>query len=71
MTPRCDACRFWEVMDDEPLEEPDNREGLCKRHPPVPVALPDVVTGDWEVMGRWPLTIADDWCGEYQSHVTT
>jgi hypothetical protein len=58
----CGSCRFW-------WREKSRRGGLgwgqCRRMPP---ALPIVRTDKLKLVGIWPETEADDWCGEWQGH---
>jgi hypothetical protein len=59
--PICMTCRYWEHPSDFPHEinNPDQIMGLCRRNPPIP-ADPK------SRFGVWPITEADDWCGEHQ-----
>lgn len=50
MTVTCEACRFWERKKDQ--------EGECHCHCPEPG------TKQWKA--RWPLTLASEWCGDFQ-----
>ena len=54
----CLGCRYW--------KRTDNR-GECRAHPPIPIlqwkAVLDVSVTVAET--AWPLTFADDWCGEF------
>lgn len=48
--PSCDACRFWEVMEEG---------GLCMRNAPSPgVGVSQYAS--------WPMTMADWRCGEFR-----
>ena len=71
--PRCSDCRFsaLAVLDEGPVVE-------CRRFPPVTAPeLPEVsiTVDDGEelstmesiAMHRFPVVLADDWCGEYQA----
>ena len=66
--PTCETCLYWRLP--EPLPEQFNQgpaldgddfpiRNECRRHSPVvhPEANPDAV---------WPLTAANDWCGDHQ-----
>ena len=59
----CGSCRFW-------LARPDNKEGLCRRRRPTPVAtgITQNVLGQPAVMstGLFPPTRPDVWCGEFE-----
>lgn len=35
----------------------------------MPPALPTVRTDKLKLVGIWPETEADDWCGEWQGHL--
>lgn len=55
----CKNCRFWRAgkpVDYGALRALNADKGRCQRNPPVP-------NGDH---GQWPVTMADDLCGEYQ-----
>ncbi|ORE90983.1 hypothetical protein [Aurantimonas sp. 22II-16-19i] len=71
---RCRACRFWDTRQvgtegtaiehcvsgaEETLgveiEDGTGHAGLCRRSPPAPKKE------------RWPVTFADDWCGEFRA----
>ena len=47
----CEKCQAWD-------------EGLCKRYPPVPVAVP-AEGGGLKFAARWPETDKADWCAEW------
>ncbi len=58
----CENCVFWEPIFDE-----DGRyspTGFCRKGAPVPVPQP--MKGAAEFRGVWPVTDADDWCGEFK-----
>lgn len=52
MTAKCGNCNYW--------IDRDNGDGECHRNAPQPT----VGEGDAEV--HWPLTLASDWCGEFE-----
>lgn len=54
---RCATCVFW-------VEQPkvERSNGQCRRYPPA------VMRTDQGLRSMWPLTHADEWCGE---HATT
>lgn len=54
----CDACRYWQETDGK--AEP--AVGECRRYAPPP--------GDG-LTAMWPMTDADDWCGEYAERPRT
>jgi hypothetical protein len=47
----CHNCRFWRKDDDG---------GTCRRDPPTVVY--DTEDGAFSI---WPMTAAEDWCGEH------
>jgi hypothetical protein len=54
----CSDCRWWHVP---PPQEGDDRSldravGYCRRFPP---------TRRDNGIGAWPITLNNDWCGEY------
>jgi len=61
---RCDECKWWESSVGE--------EGFCRRNAPIPMGVFDKSAfAHGEIRGMWPMSNADDWCGEFQakSHV--
>ena len=54
---KCSCCKFWKRDDGE-----DSKQmGLCRRNPPA-----FAVNNDWNsIMGVWPPTQEDAWCGEF------
>jgi len=55
-TSSCSYCQYWKRDDEE-----NKQMGLCRRNPPA-----FAVNNDWNsVMGVWPPTQEDAWCGEY------
>jgi hypothetical protein len=60
---RCDSCRYWDLVDTDP--SPD---GECHRH--APTVMLCQLTGesprDAGYHCVWPLTWADEWCGEWE-----
>lgn len=60
--PRCDQCRYWKraghlvgLLADDAISV--LTEGECRKGAPV---RPD------KNNGRWPLTLAEDFCGEFR-----
>ncbi len=59
LQPRCDRCEWWRKIRDD--------AGDCVTRSPVPIV--ERVKGAPlldEVWGVWPMTAADDWCGQYR-----
>ncbi len=56
--PTCKTCPFWDSANWHNLEN-----GRCRRAPPVGDGHD--VEGTDELLGSWPLTAQDDWCGEH------
>lgn len=52
MTEQCSNCRFWRARKDHKDHKYD-KDGRCHRGRP-------------EHGKPWPMTCADDWCGEYE-----
>lgn len=58
----CEACLFWERV--------GGGHGQCRRHAPqVRIVTPGDIRGagkdGWPTYhAAWPLTLADEWCGE-------
>ena len=57
----CDNCRFWRGGDD-PVEL-----GHCHRHAPPAVTQEKPNEDAREYLGEWPVTVFDDWCGEWEA----
>ena len=55
--PMCFSCDYWELSEDPDLED----MGECRRHCPV------VIEG--QTFGMWPVTGANDWCGEFRDSI--
>lgn len=55
MEPSCEGCMFW--------KEISGYSGMCRRYPPTipPKEIDDREEGYWS----FPMTMADDWCGEF------
>ena len=51
----CATCRFWYPLPGVPVDYPG---GYCRRR------APGIATNNWQ-SAEWPLTINEDWCGEY------
>lgn len=49
----CGTCQFYTAT-------------ICRRHPPVTVALPNEYGGGMHVETVWPDVARDDWCGEWE-----
>ena len=49
----CETCQWW-----EPLRDGDEI-GWCRRRTPITVGQ--------SVVGEWPTTYCDDWCGEHRA----
>lgn len=61
MKQACDKCRYWRF-----LRELEKHVGVgeCRRHAPVVKTPENVSTG--LRYAEWPLTMFDDWCGEFE-----
>lgn len=73
---KCRTCKYWELMRGEKNIHEDDREGYCRRFPPVldigymatQYIIEDEVefpTGDSFGFWQQPVVLALDWCGEY------
>jgi hypothetical protein len=51
----CNACRYWKPA--------SSGLGKCRRSPPAVVSGINVTHAG--LGGTWPLTYADQWCGEF------
>lgn len=66
MDKTCGTCRCWLG----PLSF-DGERGACRRYPPMPITSEFAWRGATYMEADradavWPLTNADDWCGEHQ-----
>lgn len=52
----CESCTYWKATADA--------QGECRRQPPQAVTF--VVDAQTQFVTRFPVTAAQDWCGEYQ-----
>jgi len=63
----CPNCRFWVEIGEKPCAS-----GECHRHAPAPAPLATLkikVTnsgGDPDYAAIWPVTVAEDWCGDWE-----
>jgi hypothetical protein len=65
MSRSCSCCRFWERVHAE------SDVGQCRRYPPQ---ASDIETTEdspagLAILHDWPLTLANNWCGEFISRV--
>ena len=78
MQRRCDKCELWDRDGREHLDldmHEDDRQGCCRRYPPVrdmdwSVSAPDecqMIDGSCEDFRAWqqPITCGGHWCGEF------
>lgn len=68
MNGRCDKCIYWQKPSSSPMSAADVGRayanlGKCRVNPPT-IASSDMSDAP---LGRWPLTEATDWCGEFDS----
>lgn len=61
----CASCDFWMFHGDKARVIVTADRGECRRHSPIRIKR-----GDNEDFREWPVTYADDWCGDYQRHPT-
>jgi hypothetical protein len=53
---RCSRCVYWKPRAGV------EKEGSCCKHAPMPVVQAPRST----LFVTWPITMADDWCGEFR-----
>lgn len=58
--PTCEICRWWDKRAD------GGSDGRCRRNAPVQMRYESADLGKRVL---WPLTVRDDWCGEYAHKV--
>lgn len=61
----CQNCRFFIAVEREKI---GGKHGLCVRHAPRPVvgSLSDDEENSPNLSINWPVSFADEWCGEFQ-----
>jgi len=57
--PTCETCPFWAVADPESLYQE------CVRFPPNDQERVNFTEGFSGLVGKWPRTHQDEWCGEH------
>ncbi len=62
LTERCETCRFWNHDARDSYGE-DEAFSYCRRYPPSMGFYHDV---DENFTAMFPITVAYDWCGEWQ-----
>ena len=53
----CSACKHWNSQ--------SSNEGECRRHSPQALAF--VVDSETKYESRFPVTKANDWCGDFEA----
>ena len=65
MTSACVNCRYWRA------DRTDPEVGYCKRYAPRPsmgaIIRHDSGTAETVDHAIWPLTMDDDWCGQFRA----
>lgn len=54
---RCVNCHFWLGL--------ENYQGSCHRSAPMAMVA-EHIRATTEYKAQWPITSAEDWCGEFQ-----
>lgn len=70
----CKTCRFWHQTNHAIEHDVFVEKGQCRKNPPTINNQPllgmnekgEVYPLPGEITSRWPETLADDWCGEYE-----
>jgi len=57
-TEACAKCAYWKATADN--------EGVCRRQPPQAITFE--VDDEVKFETRFPVTAADDWCGEFKAN---
>lgn len=69
---RCDRCRFWKMdrfyADKTVVVKNDDRSGECRRNAPIATIPKRSPEDDYSRLPIWPLTMANEWCGEWEGH---
>ena len=64
---RCENCRFWDLdgvfLVAAPDDEARDRFSECHRYPPTQGFFEEV---DQNFIPRFPVTLNNQWCGEFQ-----
>jgi len=57
----CSNCRFWHFAQEQP------KSGFCRVNPPILAGQANVgMNLGSNLIAVWPLTLAVNWCGEWQ-----
>ena len=64
---RCDECRMWYDLESTEQGDDGHESGECRRHAPVSYCISDRESGENNLKAIWPLTLHDEWCGEFQA----
>lgn len=62
----CYSCLFFRPTADK--EDPDAAVGQCRRRAPEPGPAPAGSFAGNELLSRWPIVRARDWCGQWRSY---
>jgi len=60
---RCDKCEWWGDRAPYPAEE--GLAGYCHRNAPIAVLTRAAAFDKLDASVIWPITLSDDWCGEF------
>ena len=64
----CFTCMWWSEYAAPTGEDPE--EGLCHRHAPKPILIPESELNDKNPLwSNWPRTSSHEYCGEWKSDV--
>lgn len=58
---RCINCQYWLTL--------ENYQGSCHRRAPLPMVAENI-RSTTEYRGQWPITGAEDWCGDFGPNTT-
>ena len=59
----CSRCVYW--------GETDGSLGYCRRYSPRQGTPLEAYLKDTQQRGIWPMTLPDDWCGEFRAETRT
>jgi hypothetical protein len=57
----CRDCLYWTFSRSIDCEREEDVQAVCRRYPPTRIV------NDVELEEYWPVTMYDDWCGEWKT----
>ncbi len=63
----CSDCLYWQRITTAVEEDIIEPQGECHRYPPVLTLVADDAECETDLPWYFPVTLGDQWCGEYRS----